>query len=80
MWINIKNKKPEEEQNVWYYFDFFKRVYPGKFTREDMSYLYDKPEGTYVSDIFYGESGYLSGDVDWWMPRKEGEEMPIFTM
>lgn len=78
MWINIKEKKPEENQEVWYYFEHFNRVYSGKYSREDVSSMYEKPDGTYFSDVFYGKSGFLSDDVDWWMPRKEGEETPVF--
>jgi hypothetical protein len=68
-WISIKDKKPRKGQRVWYYFHFFKRIYAGKYMLDDVSDICNKPKGTCFSNVFYGKSGWLSDDVNYWMPR-----------
>ena len=75
-WINIKNKVPEEQQKVWYYFDFFSKVYAGFYCSEDNSSIYGEPVGTYISNCFYSKHGFLNNDVEFWMPREDNDEMP----
>ena len=54
--INIKDKKPEEGQHVWYQFDPSGHIFSGKYKKvED-------------GDCFYGENGFCINDVTWWKP------------
>jgi hypothetical protein len=78
-WQDIKKSKPAENQPVWYYFEVFDKVYDGYYSREDVSDLYNKPAGTYYTDCFSGRHGWLCDDVDYWMPREEGQEKPKFV-
>lgn len=75
-WKDITQEKPTNCQEVFYYFDAFKKVYAGYYELIDNSELYKEPKGTYMSDCFYGKSGFLSGDVQYWMPRESGDIAP----
>ena len=74
-WIKIEDKKPEENQEVFYYFDIL-GVYAGKYNRIDLYGEFDDVEEEYWMDCFSGESGFLCDDVTEWMPRNEGDELP----
>ena len=82
-WFDIKQKMPEEGQPVWYYFDVADNVYDGFYNRDDVSSLYNEPEGTYFSNCFHGRHGWLCDDVTYWTPREEGQDKPdkpVITM
>ncbi len=51
-WILHREKRPEVDQFVWYYF-------------EHTGVSYGKYGG---GDTYYGRSGFLNGDVTHWMP------------
>lgn len=51
-WIKMGDRAPVDEQAVIYYFDVC-GVYRGHFQ---------------APDVFYGEKGFLGGDVTHWMP------------
>lgn len=51
-WISVKQRMPDEGQSVLYYFDVV-GVHSGKYGGDD---------------VFYGASGFLTGDVTHWMP------------
>lgn len=82
-WIDIKDREPEEGQEVIYFFDVC-GVFRGKFARDYM----DDPEvwgeeiaaearekGWYMQ-TFYGERGFLGDDVTHWMPDDGRLELP----
>ena len=57
-WISMKDKKPEEGQEVWYYFDVV-GVHCGRYhLSED-------------GDLFIGLNGFLTDDVTHWMPLEK---------
>ena len=62
-WISVKDKLPEEDQEVWYYFDAV-GVHKGKYTGR----LYFIGKESHFSNTFYGKSGFLTDDVTHWMP------------
>ena len=64
-WNRIDKVKPESEQKVWYWFEIFTQTYGG-FYKTDR----------YEQDVFYGDCGWLTGDVTYWMPRSDGDEKP----
>lgn len=66
-WIRLDERKPEEGQEVIYYFDMV-GVHRG-------FYVTETDEEGYVHDIFYGKSGFLTDDVTHWMPDT-GQELP----
>jgi hypothetical protein len=70
-WLDINIETPYNNEPVYYYFDVFDRVYVGYFCQEDVSFVYNKPYGTYKSNIFYSKHGFLSDDVKYWMPRED---------
>jgi len=57
-WISVKDKLPNEEQRVIYYFKHT-GINVGKY----MSTIY--------GPCFYGETGWLTDDVTHWMPLPE---------
>lgn len=65
-WIRIDEKLPEEGQKVFYYFEVFKQVYDGFYTK-------DKEMGF---NVFHGDHGFLGDDVTYWMPRNDGDQEP----
>lgn len=69
-WIDIREQKPEEEQDVFYYFEFC-GVCSGKYQTCKLG------TSGIVFDCFYGKSGFLCDDVQYWMPRKEYDEVPL---
>lgn len=67
MWKDINQEQPEDGQEVWYYFDIFDRVYEGE-------YCHVREDGW--DHMFFGDHGFLTDDVTYWMPRNKGDEMP----
>jgi len=63
MWIDIKDKKPVEGQEVFYYFNIT-GVSRGRYTR--------KPFKDIEGNCFYGSDGWLTDDVTHWMPDDGG--------
>ncbi len=69
-WIDIMQEKPKEGQSCWYWFEVFKKVYAGKYSKVDETPL--------IGDMFYDPKGYLTDDVTWWMPKEDGDdEKPV---
>jgi len=64
-WLRIDEQKPEKKQKVWYWFEVFKKYYEGFYNSDE-----------YKQDIFYGDCGFLTGDVTYWMPREDGDKKP----
>lgn len=58
-WIEMKDQPPTDGQAVIYFFDVC-GVYRGHFA---------------APDTFYGDRGFLGGDVTHWMPD-EGQPLP----
>ena len=54
-WISMEDRKPEEGQAVWYYFEVV-GVHPGRYYKTD------------DGDTFVGVRGFLTDDVTHWMP------------
>lgn len=67
-WKDIREEKPKDNQEVYYYFDFFDKVYRGIYNLEDISDIYKKDKGTYFSDCFSDKGGWLCDDIQFWMP------------
>lgn len=68
-WIKISDKLPQENETVFYYFDYL-GVYAG---------IYNCVEDEHLGKMncFSGKGGYLCDDVTHWMPRKENDfELP----
>lgn len=63
-WINMKDRKPENGQEVLYYFDICGVNY-GKYSR-----VWEEDEQRFY-DCFYGSKGFLCDDVTHWMPMPE---------
>jgi len=61
-WNSIKSGSvPKENQPVWYF--FMGNAYEG---------FYEKcKEPEYGTHVFYGAHGFLTDDVDLWLPRQE---------
>lgn len=72
-WLRIDEQKPEEEQEVFYWFGAFDKVYAGKFVTEVIDDVGPTP---FEIDYFYDEGGFLGDDVTYWMPRNEGDPLP----
>ena len=73
-WIKIKDEKPIEGQELFYYFKYV-GVHAGKYKRKELPYHFIKQRGVFM-DVFYSKGGYLADDVTHWMPRKEGDPLP----
>ena len=73
-WIDIKDQKPKEEQEVFYFFEVL-GVYAGKYKSVELDEEFIGQKGIYM-DCFYGEGGFLCDDVTHWRPRSEGDEFP----
>ena len=75
LWINIKDQKPEENQDVFYYFEYT-GISAGKYN----IYIWPKEViGSDViveSDCFHGDGGFLIDDVTHWMPRSVDDDFP----
>lgn len=76
-WIDIHDEKPYNNEPVYYYFDFFDKVYVGYYNEEDVSEIYNEPYGKYKSNCFYGRCGFLCDDVVFWMPRDDTDGIII---
>lgn len=72
-WIHIDDQKPEELQNVFYFFEVL-GVYKGHYG----IYIWDAEEHGLdqdaYSDVFYGKKGFLTDDVTHWMPAPPDDE------
>lgn len=75
-WFYSKNKKPEENQEVWYYFPPLKNVFKGFFTRIDLSYEFGLEDGKIICDQFYGDHGFLTDEEVYWMPIENSTVKP----
>lgn len=75
-WFYSENKKPEENQEVWYFFPELKGVFRGFFTRIDLSYEYGLEDGFFVCDQFYGDRGFLTDEKVYWMPVESSRVKP----
>jgi len=55
MWIKTKEQRPNDEQDIFYYFEPFGSYHKGKYDKEN--------------DIVYGTSGFTSmiPEVPYWM-------------
>ncbi len=71
-WIKIEDKKPELEQDVYYYFHIV-GVYAGNYFRPEIDE--DFP-GQELMDCFESKSGFLCDDVTHWMDRCSCSTMP----
>lgn len=76
-WIDIHDEKPYNDEPVYYYFDFFDKVYIGYYCEEDTSDFFNEPYGKYKSNVFYGKGGFLGDDVIFWMPRDDTDGIVI---
>ncbi len=75
-WIHIKDEKPEEGRDLFYFFDVL-GVYRGKYERYEcpIDIFGAQEDGTpYYSNTFYSEKGWLSDDVTHWMYADGWEE------
>lgn len=57
-WISVKDRMPEEEQRVLYYFAPV-GMHTGRYKK------------TEHGNVFYGAAGWLTDDVTHWMPLPE---------
>lgn len=65
-WIHIDERKPEQNEPVYYYFGVWDEVCAGFF---EVSTEEEEIEGM---NVFYGvDGGFLGDDVTWWLPRME---------
>lgn len=71
-WIHITDRKPEDEQDVFYFFEVL-GVYKGKYCKSNYYEGYDDIEPCW-GDTFYGKKGFLTDDVTHWMPAPIDEE------
>ena len=89
IWHNIKEKKPEQDQAVWYYFEYT-GLNHGSYYSEDVYDRFNLPEehpimgngvprGTIMCDVFHGKKGYLTDDVTHWAEYKEEEYIDAQT-
>lgn len=74
VWRDVRQEKPDEGVEVYYYFDVFDQVYRGKYQTTHMTF-----DGvTYDCDTFYSTRGYLTDDVIYWCYVSDvGEEIPV---
>ena len=67
-WIHIKDQRPEDGQDVFYFFEVL-GVYKGKYSRTEYpKELFEEGTEPVYGDTFYGEKGWLTDDVTHWMP------------
>lgn len=67
-WLRIDEITPAEEQNVWYWFGLFDKIYAGRYIGADEC----------SDNIFIDKGGWLSDEVTYWMPRNEGDIEPEY--
>jgi len=75
-WIFIKNKEPEEGQEVWYCFPILKCVFSGFFCHVDLSETFNKEKGTIILQQFYSKNGFLTNEKVYWMDKKNNSIKP----
>jgi hypothetical protein len=63
-WLDIRDIKPNEDQETWYCFGKSGKVYDG---------FYSKSE---YGDAFYGKHGFIINEVIYWMPIQWSKEKP----
>jgi len=67
-WIRIKDQKPEDGQDVFYFFDVL-GVYKGRYLRKEYPReMFEEGTEPVYGDCFYGKKGFLTDDVTHWMP------------
>jgi hypothetical protein len=75
-WIHINDQKPEEDQEVFYFFAFL-GSYRGKYKLiEYPSEMFSEGDEPVYGDCFYGDDGFLTDDVTHWMPDDGREVFP----
>lgn len=74
-WHFIKDKKPIDGQEVWYFFPIFNKVYNGFYTQVDLADAFglEKP---LLCDQFYGDHGFLTDEEVYWCDREKGDKKP----
>ena len=73
-WIHINDQRPENEQDVFYFFEVL-GVYKGKYERSQYpEELFDEGHEPVFGNTFYGKKGWLTDDVTHWMPAPTDEE------
>jgi len=65
-WININEQRPTHEQLVIAYFDVHDSMEIYKYF--DIS---KEEDGLYGHDLFTNNSGFLTDDIEWWMPMPD---------
>ncbi len=77
-WISIKDQRPTEEQDVFYFFEWT-GVNKGKYQGvpyDPEHFGTDEDGNPYVGNCFYGKKGFLTDDVTHWMPYDGNDELP----
>ena len=64
MWHRIDKEKPHEDQKVFYWYGLPDKVYSG---------FYESCESEWIKNVFYGQGGFLTDAITYWMPRAEGQ-------
>lgn len=69
-WINIHDKTPEDGQKVITYFEFSGiEIATYRDVSKDIEVINGKEYvGLFGKNMFYNRSGFLTDDVEWWMP------------
>ncbi len=69
-WLRIDKQKPEQNQNVFYWFGFFDKVYSGTYNLESIEI---RPGKIINIDYFCDRGGALGDDITYWLPRNEDD-------
>ena len=83
-WYNIKEKRPQQKQAVWYFFEYV-GLHHGFYEGQDFCDVFRMPDtatpeqiaeheshrGKCTCNIFYGKSGFLTDDVTHWAVYNE---------
>jgi uncharacterized protein YbaR (Trm112 family) len=66
-WIDIKDQKPEEDRELFYFFEVL-GVYRGKYEQSEYPpELFEEGTEPVYGNSFYGSHGFLTDDVSHWM-------------
>ena len=72
-WINIRDKTPNSGDKVLTYFEFSGiEIHTYKDVSEEIEVINgEEHKGIFGNNMFYNKSGYLTDDIEWWMPLPE---------